>query len=156
MLKWDIFSAFQTLCFDSSYYWKSSSVRSDIALSAKAPFQSSRKKWVRARPVLIMFVTRQIIVILFIFSICWSSFCVCDQDLETRARYIQLMGILKPLNTRDRLTTRLNYIGANLKSTKNLILYSSITSNEECVLKRFDQVEERCEELDRRVCKQGE
>ena len=129
---------------------------SGIALAAKAPFQSSRKKWVRARPVLIMFVTRQIIVILFIFSICWSSFCVCDQDLETRARYIQLMGILKPLNTRDRLTTRLNYIGANLKSTKNLILYSSITSNEECVLKRFDQVEERCEELDRRVCKQGE
>ena len=107
------------------------------------------------RPVLIMFVTRQIIIIiLFIFSI-WSSFCGCDQDLETRARYIQLMGILKPLNTRDRLTTRLNYIGANLKSTKNLILYSSITSNEECVLKRFDQVEERCEELDRQVCKQG-
>ena len=102
-----------------------------------------------------MFVTRQIIIIiLFIFSI-WSSFCGCDQDLETRARYIQLMGILKPLNTRDRLTTRLNYIGANLKSTKNLILYSSITSNEECVLKRFDQVEERCEELDRQVCKQG-
>ena len=101
-----------------------------------------------------MFVTRQIIILLY--SI-WakSLFCGCDSNLETRARYIQLMGKLKPLNTRDRLTTRLNYVGANLKSTKNLIIYSSITTNEECVLKRFDQVEERCEELARRVCRQG-
>ena len=148
------FWCFSNIVFWFEFLWKSSSLTSLFQL--RHLFKVAEKKWVRARPVLIMFVTRQIIVILFIFSICWSSFCVCDQDLETRARYIQLMGILKPLNTRDRLTTRLNYIGANLKSTKNLILYSSITSNEECVLKRFDQVEERCEELDRRVCKQGE
>ena len=65
------------------------------------------------------------------------------------------MGRLKPLTTRDRLTTRLNYIGANLNSRKNIIVYSSITTNEECVLKRFDQLEERCEDLGRQVCQKG-
>ena len=108
----------------------------------------ARKK-VGVRPVLIMFVTRWI---LFIFTI---PLCCFSDDLETRANFIQLMGRLKPLNTRDRLTTRLNYIGASLNSRRNIIVYSSITTKEECVLKRFDQFEERCEDLGRQVCKKG-
>ena len=118
-------------------------------LSYFSVYVALEEKKVGVRPVLIMFVTRWI---LFIFTI---PFCCSTDELQTRANFIQLMGRLKPLTTRDRLTTRLNYIGANLNSRKNIIVYSSITTNEECVLKRFDQLEERCEDLGRQVCKKG-
>lgn len=73
-------------------------------------------------------------------------------NVEDRARLIQLFGRRKPLNTRDRLNTRFSLIGTHLGSKENLVIYSSIASGEECVLRRFDEVTERCEDIERPIC----
>lgn len=76
-------------------------------------------------------------------------------NVEDRARHIQLFGRPKPLNTRDRLNTRFSLIGTHLGSKDDLVIYSSIASGEECVLRRFNEVTERCEDIERPICSKG-
>lgn len=88
-----------------------------------------------------------------------ASFCALSKSsVEERALLIQLDGEEKELNARDMLNTRLSSIGTHPDSGDGLIFYSSITTNEECVLKKVKSsspIEERCENLSREVCKKG-
>ena len=78
------------------------------------------------------------------------------QQIEERAMKIQLNGIPVQLDSRDRLHARLSNVGGgNLSSQSGLIIYTSITSNRECLLKRFDEIEETCETFQRKKCKSG-
>ena len=71
------------------------------------------------------------------------------EQVETRAQKIQSQGIPKSLSSRDRLRTNL------LSSRPALIVYTSIFSNEECLLKRYDEFEEICETIQRTKCNSG-
>ena len=72
--------------------------------------------------------------------------------IETRAQKIQSHGIPKSLSSRDRLHTTLRSPGS---SQPSLIVYTSILSNEECLLKRYDEFEEICETIQRTKCDSG-
>lgn len=85
-------------------------------------------------------------------------YCSSTNAIEERALHIQLNGEQKELNARDRLNTRLRSIGTHHESRSDLIFYTSITTNEECVLRRVIDsmpVEERCENLTRTICQKG-
>ena len=77
------------------------------------------------------------------------------EQIEKRADKIQLYGVPKPLSGRDKLHIRLGNIGVSQSSQSGLIKYTSILSNEECLLKRFDKFEEICETIQRSKCKPG-
>ena len=78
------------------------------------------------------------------------------QQIEERAMKIQLHGVPVELDSRDKLHARLiNVGGGNLSSQSGLIIYTSITSNQECLLKRFEEIEEICETFQRTKCKSG-
>ena len=83
------------------------------------------------------------------------GFVSSSSSLERRARLIQLHGRPKAFNTRDRLTTRLISVGTHPQSRKDKIIYTSIASNEECLLKKFEKREERCEVLPKKECNEG-
>ena len=72
--------------------------------------------------------------------------------IETRAQKIQSHGIPKSLSSRDKLHTTLRSPGS---SQPSLIVYTSILSNEECLLKRYDEFEEICETIQRTTCDSG-
>lgn len=72
---------------------------------------------------------------------------------EERAELIKIVGKQKRLNNRDRLNIRFSQVGTHLGTKENIIIYSSITTNEECVLERFDDVEKLCQDIPRLKCK---
>ena len=74
---------------------------------------------------------------------------------ENRADKIQLFGTQRPLSSRDHLHVRFSNIGINPSSGSGHIIYTSILSNEECLLKRFSEYEEVCETFQRNKCKPG-
>jgi hypothetical protein len=81
-----------------------------------------------------------------------------QEEFQRRADVILVYGKEKTLNARDRLNTRLHNVGTDRRSNRRLIKYTSITTNEECVLKRFDKRSApvtRCEELTRQRCTSG-
>ena len=74
------------------------------------------------------------------------------QQIETRAKKIQSFGAPRSLSGRDRLHTHLGNLGSN---QADLIIYTSILTNEECLLKRYDETEKVCETIQRTTCNDG-
>ena len=73
------------------------------------------------------------------------------EQIETRAQKIQSHGIPKSLSSWDRFHITLRSPG----SSQPLVVYTSINSNEECLLKRYDEFEEICETIQRTKCDSG-
>lgn len=76
---------------------------------------------------------------------------------QRRAHEIMVYGKEHPLNTRDRLNTRFHTVGTHRGSTPGLIRYTSISSGQECVIRRFIKQlppVTRCEIITRKLCNQ--
>ena len=92
------------------------------------------------------------VVLLLLIMIAPTLTLPIIEQIETRAQKIQSHGIPKSLSSRDRLHTTLRSPGS---SQPGLIIYTSIISNEECLLKRYDEFEEICETIQRTKCDSG-
>ena len=92
------------------------------------------------------------VVLLLLIMIAPTLTLPIIEQIETRAQTIQSHGIPKSLSSWDRFHITLRSPGS---SQSSIIVYTSSVSNEECLLKRYDEFEEICETIQRTKCDSG-